>query len=96
MWTKTGDALLLKQTLPTLYSPSRTRTCDIMINSHALLPTELWVKSEMNHVEFYFIHNLLFHSTGIEPVNVRPHLSVVRFTIELRMKNILHISIKNK
>ena len=25
-----------------LYSASRTRTYDIMINSHALLPTELW------------------------------------------------------
>ena len=24
------------------YSGSRTRTYDIMINSHALLPTELW------------------------------------------------------
>ena len=33
---------LIKSFYTTLYSASRTRTYDIMINSHALLPTELW------------------------------------------------------
>ena len=33
-----------KKTLSGTYSASRTRTYDIMINSHALLPTELWRK----------------------------------------------------
>ena len=33
-----------KKTLSGTDSASRTRTYDIMINSHALLPTELWRK----------------------------------------------------
>ena len=39
--------LLIKRNKKTLLgtdSASRTRTYDIMINSHALLPTELWRK----------------------------------------------------
>ena len=34
-----------KKTLSGTDSASRTRTYDIMINSHALLPTELWRKN---------------------------------------------------
>ena len=40
--TKNKRNLDLTRFLYIIYSASRTRTYDIMINSHALLPTELW------------------------------------------------------